>query len=166
MFFTRTRLAMQDKNIIKSLKYSEFISNFSVESLDGLIIDDLNHSEKWLEEIRKFIKIAENKAKYREPFRMLGFNIDDMYSAYVYMTLATVPNPILKTGKQNLTVSAVGSCMYQEERQFNMFLADLSTNIQEKDQNPLKTTAVGFGKGIKIIHEMRNGEIKFNNVPY
>ena len=166
MLFTRTRLAFQDKNIIKSLKHSEFIASFSDESLNEFKIDDLNHSEKWLEEIKLFISIAIKRAKYREPFRKFGYNFDDMYFAYILMTLATVPNPICKTGKHNLTVSSIGSCMYQEKNLFKAFLTDLRTNSELYHEDPLKLTSINLGKSIKIIHDQRYGEIKFNEIPY
>ncbi len=157
--FTRTRLVLQDKNIIKALKNSSYLKSFKPETLNEIDVDDLNHKEQWLVEIRKFIKTAEKKAKYREPFRMLGYNIDDMYRSYIYMTLSTMPNPILKTGKQDLTVSAIGSCMYQEDKQFSMFRELVRSNS-------LKEGSIQFADMLKAQHDFANGAIFFENVPY
>ncbi len=86
------------------------------------------------------------------------------------MTIATLPNPIFKTGKSKFGYTLVPSVMYQEiNKQLKEFLGSLSfqpENDWEQGQFAFRyaTHCITFAKHLKKVHENIYGKIKIDDV--
>jgi len=165
LFITQLRLANLDKKIISSLKKSKWYSQNRDNDIYKMSLKNLDRTEEWVLKIDRFIEFVLKEKKYQEIFKPHFLNKDDLVNIFLLMTIATLPNPIFKTGKSKLGYTLVGSAMYQEiDKQLAPFLDSLSMQQGaewEKEQFGFRfaTEGITFAKFLKKAHVQAYGDI-------
>lgn len=162
--FTRSRLALQDKYIAQALATSNFIVDYIDIDADDFDIEKIDLDEHWIILLKKFISTAWKKAKYRIPAEQAGLYRDEIFMAFIYMTHATLPDPIFKTGPSQKSNTLVGSAIYQEyDKMYLPFIETVSLN-EVKSKDPLKSASYFMASMIKAPHDFKFGEIRLKDI--
>lgn len=133
-------------------------------------LSDVNRSETWVSCVNKFIDKVLSEKKYVLLLKDMSLTKNDLIDIYLLMTIATLPNPIFKTGKSKFGYTLVPSVMYQEiNKQLKEFLGSLSfqpENDWEQGQFGFRyaTHCITFAKHLKKVHENVYGKIKIDDV--
>jgi hypothetical protein len=85
------------------------------------------------------------------------------------MTIATMSNPVFKTGHSKMTNTLVGSAMYQEiKKQLLPCLNSLGNNSTKEEQelygHKFASDVMIFASELKYAHERAYGAIKLEDV--
>jgi len=164
LFFTRSKLASWDKKITRLLRDSNFYNDNKEKDIYDIKISDVNYNESWISGVKEFINIVWKEKAYR-PFFLDNFlSKQDLIDFYILMTIATMPNPIFKTGKGKLTHTLVGSAMYQEvKKQLATCMASLGNFNNKKEQeqygHKYASDVMSFASALKFAHENAYGKI-------
>lgn len=133
-------------------------------------LSDINRSEEWVIKIDVFINTALNEKKYAKLLTEYSLDKEDLINTFLLMTIATLPNPLFKTGKSRFGYTLVGSAMYQEiDKQLKPFLESLLIKQGaewEKEQFGFRfaTEVVTFAKFLKKAHAQTYGEILLEEI--
>jgi len=165
LFLTQLKLASLDKKIISCLKKSVWHSQNRGKDIYKMSLRDIDRNEEWVIKIGIFISIALNEKKYIKLLTEYPLEKEDLINIFLLMTIATLPNPLFKTGKSRFGYTLVGSAMYQEiDKQLKPFLESLLTGQGaewEKEQFGFQfaTEVITFAKFLKKAHVQTYGEI-------
>ena len=158
LFFAKNKLSLLDKKITISLAASSWYSRNSYNSWsEGLESPDEN--EDWVKLVLEFIEVVYNEKAYRRIIEPAGLEFTDLFSIFIIMTMGTMPNPIIKTGKLPRAHSLIASCIYQEElRQLTPFVNQLRLNSVSQSENlKHKDISIEFANLIKSDVDYANG---------
>lgn len=155
LFFAKNKLSVLDKKITVHLSKSDwYMSNYGSTIESGL--ESIDENEEWVNCVREFIGVVWGEKGYRNIVEPAGLNRDDLFRIYLYMTMATMPNPIMKTGSHSMMHSLVASCIYQEEkRQLIPFINQLNSI----DSNQFTETS-------SIEESIRNMNVNWRNAAF
>ena len=144
IFFAKNKLASLDKKITVYLANSKWYgNNCSRTFADGL--DPIDQNEEWVSLVIEFIEVVWNEKGYRNIVEPAGLNRDDLIKIYLLMTMATMPDPIIKTGRHPMAHSLIASCIYQQEtRQLTPFMNQLRLSGTGQDVEYYVQTAIKF----------------------
>lgn len=169
LFRTQFKLAGIDKKITRALRESDFYRKYKNSDKFKIRYKDINLDENWIKEIEKFVEIACLDKKYKKIFDSYALNYSDLVHFFILMTIATMPNPIFKTGKSIMTNTLVGSAMYQEIRkQLLQCLNTLGKNSTKEEQEQFghrfASDVMIFASHLKFAHERAYGSINLEDV--
>ena len=164
LLLTRLKLANIDKNITRLLRESNYYLTNKKKDKYKMSINDVDFKEQWVKEIDKFISIVWGERKYRKLILQKNLTQGDLIIFYVLQTIATMPNPIFKTGPQRLSHTLVGSAMYQEIRKQLMPCLQTLGNYDVKEEqiqfgHRYASDVMSFALNLKFAHELPYGEI-------
>ena len=165
LFITQHKLASLDKKIARSLRGSKYYIENKEKKFEELSINDIDRKERWVEQVQSFTEIVWKEKKFRDLIESYQINKLDLIEFYLIMTIATMPNPIFKTGRSKLTYTLTGSAMYQEfKKQLTACLQLLGTNRQDPEDLRLlghmySTDISIFARILRSAHENANGKI-------
>jgi len=164
LFITRSKLANWDKKITRLLRESKFYSENKNKDIYDLKISDVYLDEPWISGIKEFIDIVWREKAYQPFFLKYSLSKQDLIDFYILMTIATMPNPIFKTGRGKLTHTLVGSAMYQEvKKQLTTCMTSLGyfDNKQEQERygHRYASDVMSFASALKFAHENAYGKI-------
>jgi len=168
-YFTRLKLAKLDKRITKLLfRSSWYQKNIDKDKHDMSLID-IDRNEEWVKELYNFIEIIWGNKNYRKHIDQYSLNKEDLVDFFLLMTIATMPNPLFKSGPSVLTNTLVGTAMYQEiDKQLIQCLNTLGyyDNKEEQEQfgHKYASDVMSFAIYLKNAHDMAYGEITFKDV--
>jgi hypothetical protein len=115
LFFAKNKLASLDKKITVYLAKSKWYGNNCSRTFDhGL--DPIDQNEEWVSLVIEFIWVVWNEKGYRNIVEPAGLDRNDLFKIYLLMTMATMPSPIIKTGRHPMAHSLIASCIYQQEK--------------------------------------------------
>lgn len=168
MFFTKLKIATIDKRILKALKTSNWYrENKSIDKY-SLRLKNVDSSEQWVREVFELIKYVWGKKKYRSLFVANDLQQKDLMNIYVFMTFATMPNPLFKTGPSNMSYNLVGTAIYQEYKLLESLIDVLKDPGFDSDNEKHGLDYAGqvmvFATFLKQNHELRYGKITFDDV--
>lgn len=167
-FRTKLKLAKKDKKIIQYLRESDwFIKNRNNSKYD-LNIKDIDKKQKWVLEIESFIDFVTSKKRYKELIDNTDLERSDLVDIYLLMTIATMPNPIFKTGNSKMSFTMVGSSIYQEvDKQLKPMFSSLGENYSEHDHKSFghkyASDVMTFASFLKRAHESSYGAISIDD---
>ena len=161
---TRFKLADQDKKITRLLRESNFYLKNKDKENYKMSIDDVDFKEQWIKEVVTFISIVWAENKLKKILVQKELKEEDLIFFFIIQTIATMPNPIFKTGPQRLSHTLVGSAMYQEiKKQLNQCLQSLGHyNIKEEQLqfgHQYASDVMSFALNLKFAHELAYGKI-------
>lgn len=164
IFFTRLKLSNADKRITRLLRESKFYRLNKDKEKFKLSKDDIDLSEPWIREVDTFISIVLSEKKYLNILKTKELTRQDIFDFYLLMTLATLPNPIFKTGHQRLSHTLVASAIYQN---INKILIPCFQSIgkyhvikeQQMFGHKYASEIMSFASELKFAHEMAYGKI-------
>jgi len=149
-------------------------SKWYVENKDRDIytmsLKDIDRSEQWVKHVESFIDIVLKEGKFIKLFEEHSLDRENLIDIFLLMTIATLPNPIFKTGRSKLGHTLVGAAMYQEiNKQLKAFLNSLgfeheSDWEQKQFGHRLATEVVTFAKFLKKAHISAYGEITLKEI--
>ncbi len=110
-----------------------------------------------------------SKKRYKKLIDETDLERSDLVDIYLLMTIATMPNPLFKTGNSKMTITMVGSSIYQEiDKQLKPLLSSLGANYIERDHKKFghkyATDVMTFASHLKRAHESRYGAITLDEV--
>ena len=114
LFFTQIKLANIDKKITTNLKVSKWYRTNNSKDIYSLSLKGIDRSEQWVKDVETFIELAYREDKYLKLIDEYSLGKEDLIDIFLLMTIATLPNPIFKTGQSKFGHTLVGSAMYQE----------------------------------------------------
>jgi hypothetical protein len=155
LFFTKFKLAGIDKRITRLLRESKYYLENKNRDKYKISINDVD---------RKFIKVVWAEKKYKKLIELKGLNEQDLIHFFLLMTIATMPNPIFKTGHARLSHTLTGSAMYQEiKKQLKSCLQLLGQFDYKEEQKQFNhrfaSDVMIFALDLKFAHEMAYGTI-------
>lgn len=161
--FTRLKLANLDKKIVDAMFASYWYKEHKETSLKELNLKTIIRTEGWVLLMEDFVNIAHNNKKYKNIFDQYGLSKSDVLDIMLLMTIATMPNPVIKTGSSKLSYSHVATAMFQEiDKQMLRCFETLgsSTNEKEKEMfgHKYAPDVMAFAMDLKFAHVMANGE--------
>ena len=165
LFFTQLKLANLDKKIISCLKKSKWYSQNRDNDIYKMSLKDIDRNEEWALKVELFVDTLMKETKYVELLFKYPLNKGDLVDVFFLMTIATLPNPIFKTGKSRFGYTLVGSAMYQEiSKQLKPFLESLLMKQGAEWENKqfefrFATEVVSFARFLKRAHVQAYGEI-------
>ena len=133
-------------------------------------LKDVNRAEQWVKYVEIFIDVVLGEEKYKKLVEEYSLNREDLIDIFLLMTIATMPNPLFKTGQSKFGHTLVGSAMYQEiNKQFKVFLNSLgfeheSDWEQKQFGHRLATEIVTFAMFLKNAHNDKYGEISLEEI--
>lgn len=169
LFMTQIKLAKIDKKITRLLRDSSFYAKNKNIDKYKILINDIDHSEPWIIEVENFISVALSEEKYREIFERYSLTKKDLLDFFILMTIATMPNPIFKTGNSRMSNTLVATAMYQEiTKQLSYLLVSLGKNATKEEQelfgHKYASDVMIFASELKFAHELAYGPIKLEDV--
>lgn len=170
LFFTQLSLASIDKKIIHALNQSAWFKRNKDCDIYKMSLSDIDRTENWVAYVDLFIDKVLSDGTYLNLVQEKKLDKKDLVDTFLLMTIATLPNPLFKTGKSKFGYTLVGSAMYQEvNKQLKEFLGSLSfvqENDWEKEQFGYRyaTQCVTFAKHLKRVHENAYKKIEMNDV--
>jgi hypothetical protein len=164
LVFTKFKLAGIDKRITRLLRESKYYLENKNRDKYKISINDIDRSELWIKEVEKFIKVVWAEKKYKNLIELKGLNEQDLIHFFILMTIATMPNPIFKTGHARLSHTLTGSAMYQEiKKQLKSCLQLLGQFDYKEEQKQFNhrfaSDVMIFALDLKFAHEMAYGTI-------
>jgi hypothetical protein len=169
LFNTQMKLAGIDKKITHALRESNFYKkNMRIDKYK-ISIKEIDYNELWIKEIERFINVALSETKYKKIFDSFLLTKADLVHFFVLMTIATMPNPIFKTGRNKMSNTLVGSAMYQElKKQLLYCLSTLGKNSTTEEQEQFShryaSDVMIFASQLKYAHERAYGSINLEDV--
>ena len=134
LFFAKNKLASLDKQITIALCGSDWYANNLNKTIDDGF-DEMDTSEPYAALIGEFIATVWGEKGYRKIVEPAGLNQRDLIKIYLFMTMATMPDPIIKTGRHPMAHSLIASCIYQQEkRQLIPFMNQLRLSSVDHDR--------------------------------
>jgi hypothetical protein len=169
LIFTRFKLASSDKRITQLLRESKFYNSNKNRDKIGMSLKDANPNELWIREVEIFIEIVWKEKKFRNLIEAYNLKKQDLIDFYILMTIATLPNPIFKTGNSKLSHTLVGSAIYQEiNKHFKKFLQSLGQyNIKGEEEqfgHRFASDVMSYALDIKFAHELAYGDMTLEEV--
>lgn len=170
LFFTQLKLANLDKSITRQLYRSKWFSENKEKDIYTLSLDGIIRNEDWVKLVEDFIDIILKENKYIKLLNQHSLNRNDLIDIFLLMTIATLPNPIFKTGQSKYGHTLVATSMYQEiDKQLSSFLNSLGfENGAEWEQKQFghrfATEIVTFARLLKKAHDAKHGEIQFADI--
>ncbi len=170
LFFTQLSLASIDKKIIHALNQSVWFKRNKDCDIYKMSLSDIDRTENWVSYVDLFIDRVLRDRIYFNLVQEKELNKKDLVNIFLLMIIATLPNPLFKTGKSKFGYTLVASAMYQEiNKQLKEFLGSLSLvqeNDWEKDQFGYRyaTHCVTFARHLKRAHENAYGKIEMIDV--
>jgi len=164
LIITRLKLANSDKRITRLLRESNYYLKNKNKDKFKMSINDVDFNEQWIKEVEKFISVVFHEKKYKNIISEKNLTKDDLLIFYVLQTMATMPNPIFKTGPQRLSHTLVGSAMYQEiKKQLIPCMQSLGHYDVKEEQEQFghlyASDVMSFALDLKFAHEMAYGKI-------
>lgn len=165
LFLTQLKLASLDKKIISCLKKSMWYSQNRDNDIYKMSLRDIDRNEEWVIKIEMFINTALNEKRYEKLLNESPLDKEELVNTFLLMTIATLPNPLFKTGKSRFGYTLVRSAMYQEiDKQLKPFLESLLMGQGaewEKEQFGFRfaTEVITFARFLKRAHTQAYGEI-------
>jgi hypothetical protein len=161
---TRFKLADQDKKITRLLRESKYYLENKNKDKYKMSIDDVDFNEQWIKEVETFISIVWAEKKLKKILLQKELKEEDLFIFFILQTIATMPNPIFKTGPERLSHTLVGSAMYQEiKKQLNPCLQSLGQYDVKEEQvqfgHRYASDVMSFALDLKFAHELAYGEI-------
>lgn len=140
LFFAKNKLSALDKKITVALAGSDWYGNNCNRTIaDGF--SDIDNNESWVGLVLEFISIVWKENGYRKIIEPSGLNQQDLIKVYLSMIMATMPDPIIKTGSHPMAHSLIGSCIYQEEnRQLTPFMNQIRLSEFDKNSDFMETS--------------------------
>lgn len=149
LFFTQLSLASIDKKIIHALNQSVWFKRNKEDDIYKMSLSDIDRTENWVAYVDLFIDKLLSDGTYLNLVQEKKLDKKDLADTFLLMTIATLPNPLFKTGKSKFGYTLVGSAMYQEvNKQLKEFLGSLSF-VQENDWEKEQF-------GLSVRYSMRN----------
>ncbi len=163
-FLIKLKLAKLDKRISKELKDSMWYENVKNNNIDLLSIRDIDRNENWVIEVGNFIDVVLKSKHYRIIIEKFELSRHDLIDFFLLMTIATLPNPLFKSGPSRFSNTLTGSSIYQEiEKQlipcFNSLGFFDNKDEQERFGHKYASEIMSFGLHIKNAHDIKYGEI-------
>ena len=163
-FFTKQRLAILDKKIMELLKRSKWYRENRKRDKFSMSLKEFDRSDDWIKQVHRFAEIVWNTRKYAGLLQKAGLKESDVVDFFLLMTIATMPDPVFRTGPSKMSATLVGSAMYQEEeKQLKNCLSMLGQydNKQEQQQfgHRYASDVMSFAGDLKFAHDMAYGEI-------
>jgi hypothetical protein len=164
LVFTKFKLAGVDKRITRLLRESKYYLENKDKDKYKMSINDVDRSELWIKEVEIFINVVWAEKKYKNIFELKGLNEQDLIDFFILMTIATMPNPIFKTGPARLSHTLTGSAMYQEIKKQLMtcfqFLGRFDNKEEQKQfGHRFASDVMSFALDLKYAHERAYGTI-------
>lgn len=166
LFFTQLKLANADKSITRQLCRSKWFSQNKKKDIYTLSLKGINRNEEWIKLVEKFVDIVLKENKYTTLLNKYSLDRNDLIDIFLLMTIATLPNPIFKTGQSKYGHTLVASAMYQEvDKQLLAFLNSLEFERGEEWEQKqfghrFATEIVTFARFLKNAHSNKYGEIQ------
>ncbi|MFN3194048.1 MAG: hypothetical protein ACE361_26300 [Aureliella sp.] len=192
-FIGRFKMATIDKRITSLLRQSTFFADYnsrtyytrcaqsgSKESIVNHIktgidvcgvywppLESIDRSEEWVVEADRFLSIAWKDSSIEAHFHARGLTFEDAVDMFLVMTIATMPNPLFKTGPGRLTNTLVATSVYQEPK---TKLAPCLDALRaeslpiEKVMYGKCSQAIPFARQLKEAHELAFGAIGIDDV--
>lgn len=170
LFFTQLKLANIDKSISRLLYRSKWFSENKEKDIYTLSLDGVIRNEDWVKMVEKFVDIVLKEHKYTKLLNEHSLNRNDLIDIFLLMTIATLPNPIFKTGQSKYGHTLVASAMYQEiNKNFLSFLNSLGFEKgaeweQKQFGHRFSTEIVTFARLLKNAHNAKYGEIQLTDI--
>ena len=165
LFFTQIKLANIDKKITTNLKDSKWYRTNNSKDIYSLSLKDIDRSEQWVKDVETFVELVFREDKYLKLIEEYSLDKQDLIDIFLLMTIATLPNPIFKTGQSKFGHTLVGSAMYQEiNKQFKQFLNSITFHEdieweQKQFGHRFATEIVTFARFLKNAHNDKFGSI-------
>ena len=165
--FRKHRLAMLDKKIMGALKSSRWYRQNQGRDKMSMSLRDFDRSEEVVQLIVRFAEVVWNEKGYRALLEPAGLGEADVVDFFLLMTIATMPDPVFKSGPSNMSATLVGSAMYQEEeKQLKTCLAMLGQcdNQQEQEQfgHRYASDVMSFALDLTFAHDSAWGQVKLS----
>jgi hypothetical protein len=164
LLLTKLKLANIDKDITRLLRESNYYLANKNKDKYKMSIEDVDFKENWIKEVDKFISVVLGEKNYRKILIQKNLTKEDLIIFYVLQIIATMPNPIFKTGPQRLSHTLVGSAMYQEiKKQLIPCLQSLGQYDVKEEQIQFRhryaSDVMSFALNLKFAHELAYGQI-------
>lgn len=98
-----------DKRIIKALKRSEYLHNYTGYE------EEINDKE-FLIHVLKFANKAWKKRKVRNVLDQYNLKMEDIVRIYLWITIDNMPNPVMKLAPLKHAYSMIASTIFGEEK--------------------------------------------------
>jgi len=148
-----------DKRIIKALKKSEYLQNYTGYE------DEINDRD-FLLLVMKFADKAWKKRKVRSTLEQCNLNKEDIIKIYLWITVDNMPNPVMKVAPLKHAYSMIASTIFGEvKKQLIPLIIIYEEKLRSGDSEPLKEASKSFAYILKRQHDLNYGRISLDETP-